>query len=265
MGIPIKLKKGRENSIKEAVISLFLSSPIIQPARFGEILNDQNIPGFFQSFERVDQVSFSVESVEGKLTNKENNINNIGFKLLKFDKGQPEFVLQGINEGKRNFFSFHDLNYSRWANFIENYSNLLKAIQRIQGEIFLAGISLQYVDEFIWVEEGKIDLSKIMEAKDYLPQNFIKIKSGHLINTREIESQNDIRCFDRIEVLLSSDIAKTVTISHNQNIHFKNLINLKEEDTRNSIINELQVLHNQNKAFLKDVLLGEVKTLIRLI
>lgn len=264
MKLPIKLRK-KENAIKEATISLFLSSPIIKPDRFERIVKDDELSGFFHSFQNIEAFSFSIENVSGTIVNRDNtHKNNAGFRLEKFLDGKPEFVLQGMNQNNRNYFSFHDLSYKRWSNFTENYSKILKAIQKIQSEIFLTGVSLHYIDEFIWVEEGQIDLSKIMIAQNYLPQNFIKIKNGHLVNTREIESKSDNKLFDRLEVLLIDNIAKTVTISHNQTLQFNNLIDLKETDNQNKILQDLQQLHDNNKNFLKAVLLPEIKKLIGL-
>ncbi len=264
MDLPIKLRK-EENAIKEATISLFLSSPIIKPERFEAIIKDSEMNGFFHSFQNIGAFSFSIENVSGTIINKDNtHKNNAGFRLEKFFEGKPEFVLQGMNQNNRNYFSFHDLSYKRWSNFIENYTKIFSAIQKIQSEIFLTGISLHYIDEFIWVEEGQIDLSKIMVAQNYLPQNFIKIKNGHLVNTREIESQGDNKLFDRLEVLLLDNIAKTVTISHNQTLQFNNLIDLKEKDNQNKVLQDLQQLHDNNKKFLNDVLLLQIKKLIGL-
>lgn len=263
MELPIRLKR-QKNAIKEATITLFLSSPINKPDRFKEIIKDQDLNNFFHSYENIGEVTFNFANVKGNISNKGHVYNDAGFKLLRFVEGKPEFVLQGINDKKRNYFSFHELNYVRWADFIGSYEKVLKAIEKIQTEIFLTGLSLHYVDEFIWHEEGPIDLTKIIEAKEYFPQNFMKIKSGYLVNTREIENEGVNKIFDRIELLLTSDISKNIVISHNQNILFDNLVELRKSEVKEEITNNLNLLHKNNKKFLNSILLPEVKKLIGL-
>ena len=263
MELPVILKR-QKNAIKEAAITLFLSSPINKPDRFKEIIKDPDLNSFFHSYENIGEVTFNFAHVKGNISNKGHVYNDAGFKLLRFVEGKPEFVLQGINDKKRNYFSFHELNYVRWADFLDSYKKILKTIEKIHTEIFLTGLSLHYIDEFIWCEETPIDLTRIIEAKDYFPQNFMKSKSGYLVNTREIENAGVNKIFDRIELLLTSDISKNIVISHNQNVLFDNLVELKKAEAKEDIIQNFNLLHKNNKNFLGSILLPEVKKLIGL-
>ncbi|MFN8117435.1 MAG: TIGR04255 family protein [Bacteroidia bacterium] len=260
--LPVTIKKG--NSIKEAAITLFLSNPIIKPERFKELVNIPELGGFFQQHQAIGAFTLKLGNIPKDQKSETNFKNDTGFKLLKFENGAPTFVVQGINELDRTFFSFHDLNYSRWINLKNNFDNILKNIKTIQSDIFVNGLSVHYIDEFLWDSSQEFDLSRIMKAEDYLPNNFIKIKGGHLSNTRECETKDGQKLFDRLEVLVNSSIEKVITISHNQTVLTSNLFEYGSVEFDKNIGALLEELHENNKELLRNVLLKEVNELIKL-
>lgn len=262
LDLPVRIKKN--NSIKEATITLFLANKLFKPERFKELINDESLSGFFQQHQPISEITFKFGNLTENTKSETNIVNDTGFKLLKFDHGVISFVTQGVNEAGRTFFSFHDLNYSRWVNFKNNYGKILEALLRIQSDTFINGVSLHYVDEFVWSSEEEFDLSKIMKAEEFLPQNFIKIRGGHLSNTRQCETINNLKLFDRLEVLVDPSIEKLVTISHNQTVLLDNVIELKSIETKGILDNLLNELHENNKKLLRGVLLDNVKKLIKL-
>lgn len=263
MAPPVKIT--RENSIKEASVTLFLSNPIIKPDRFKDLINHPAIKGIFQSFEPVGTVNFHFANKDGNINSPEPTVeNDAGFKLQGFEDGKPIAVLQGLNNINNPTFSFHLLKYNRWNPFLEKFKLTLKSLLEIQKEFFIAGVALHYIDEFFWEGETEIDLSKIILAKDYLPQNFIKIQGGQFINTRECNSRDGLRLYDRLQVDVESKILKNINISHSQTMLIQDLIDLSINDSQNKVFDFLNELHDNNKSFLKEVLLDDVKKLIKL-
>jgi hypothetical protein len=116
MSLEEKLKPiNKEHSIKEAVIGLFLATPIVKPSRFQELI-EKEFSSIFQQFEPLAQFQFQVKPQPGNLNIQPGPQNDVGFKFTSFKKGTPEKILQGFNDSgnSRNFISYHTLNYTRW-------------------------------------------------------------------------------------------------------------------------------------------------------
>lgn len=260
--LPVSIKN--ENSIKEAVITIFLSNPILKPERFKEILNQHEMSSFYQQHQPLKEITFKVGGLLNDLKGEANLNPDKGFKLIRFEKGIASFVMQGVNEIDRTYFSFHNLSYTRWADFLSQFRNSIHALKTIQSDIFVNGISLHYVDEFVWDKQQEFDLSRIMKAEEFLPNNFIRIKGGHLSNTRELVTTDNQRLFDRLEVLVNSNLEKGISINHNQTVLFGEIADYSDKEISKKIEVVLNELHENNKELLKKILIPEVKDLIKL-
>jgi uncharacterized protein (TIGR04255 family) len=260
--LPVDIKG--ENSIREAAITIFLANKIIKPSRFNSIITDTPLKEVFQQFQPLKGVNIQIKHSAADFTSQKDIDNDRGFQLLKFEKGERRYIVQGVNEPDRTFYSFHELSYTRWNNFIEIFKKTISEINNFQKGIFINGIGLQYIDEFFWNSEEDFDLSRIMIPANYLPQNFIKISGGHLSNMRELQTADGQKMYDRIEVLVSPDIQKTVTISHGQSILFEDILEYNDGIFESHIMKNLNKLHETNKEFLMTTLNQEIKDLIKL-
>jgi uncharacterized protein (TIGR04255 family) len=254
----------KDHSIKEAVISLFLASPIIKPERFQQLI-ENDFKDTFQKFENVSQFEFQVQNILGSSPMLNQQVmQNAGFKFLAFDKGNNVKVLQGINEKVRNFVSYHSLNYTRWKQFYEDYSNVISVISKFHPEFFVTAFSLHYIDQFLWISEKGIDLDLVFKKDvNYIPNEFFNssVNNYSIITEKELDGYINI---DRLEINIDRKIRPMISISHNVTRPLNDVIQLKdllEGDTFSKILN---ACHLHNKEILSEILTPEVKDIIKL-
>ena len=99
----------KEHSIKEAVITFFLANRIFHPKRYRTLM-ENDFREVFQQFELVQKVQLKVTPGSPQIQ----EIEDAGFNFVKFDEGKKSYIIQGINEESRNFYSFHSLKYTKW-------------------------------------------------------------------------------------------------------------------------------------------------------
>jgi uncharacterized protein (TIGR04255 family) len=253
---PIK----NRHSIREAVISVFLQSPIPSPLRFKNLLSNE-IPEF-QKFDPVNLFTLELRHEPGQKSSKYAESPDIGFRLTKLSSGDPEFIIQGINEGQRQFFSFHFLNYSSWSDFIELTKKYLSLLSKFQPGLQMIAFSLHYVDEFDW-ELEKLSPSKIFNnTSNLLPQHFIDSNNSKFSFLIE-KIRNGDTYIDRLDLEVSSNTEKVI-LSNNL---IKELPNgtLPDELFSDNIFSLLEFFHVQNKENLRQILSNDVLSLIGLL
>lgn len=256
----------QKHSIREAVISIFLANPIIKPERFEDLIAGE-LGTYFHLFENVNGLQIQIKPVANGFSPQSRTQSNTGFKFLGFTKGKIGTVLQGINEMDRTFISYHNLVYTRWAEFLENYMKVLNILSKNQEDLFIKGISVHYIDEFTWVSGDDLDLNKIFnDSAKYMSKAFLdSSNTSNFIYTTE-KKDGDCLLFDRLDIKVDNKITKNIAISHSilkQFDDFKSLSSLLYVDNE-FFLNSLQSLHNYNKEILNDILNENVKTLINL-
>jgi len=93
--IPINQK----NSIKEAVIRLFLAQDIIKPEDFKELIKT-NFKSLFTEFNSINSFKLAFENTGGNIEHRQYEEKNTGFQFIGFDEeGSLKKVLQAHNGG----------------------------------------------------------------------------------------------------------------------------------------------------------------------
>ncbi|TKC13151.1 TIGR04255 family protein [Pedobacter polaris] len=254
------------HSIREAVVTIFLGSPIIKPERFQELIT-KGLGEYFHLFENVNAVQIQIKPGVNGLTPQQTTQQNAGFRFVGFNQGKIGTVFQGINELERTFMSYHSFGYKRWAEFLDNYLSVLSILSQNHEALFIRAVSIHYIDEFTWVSQEPLDLNKIFndEAK-YMSKAFLdSSNTSNFIYTTEKKDGSSL-LFDRLDIKVDNKITKNITISHNilkQFDDFKSLSSLLDNE-KDFFLESLQKLHNYNKEILNDILNDRVKTLINL-
>jgi uncharacterized protein (TIGR04255 family) len=257
----------QNHSIKEAVISVFLASPIIKPERFKKVI-ESTLSDSFQKFETISQITLELKNQNGFIKNIGQQVaNDRGFRFSSFEKGNLSKILQGVNESNRTFISYHSLKYERWAKFHEEYTKYITAISEYQSDLFVTAISLHYVDEFLWETPNVNDLADIFNSHcSYLPGEFFNsIQTQYSIVVQK-DLESGMNYSDRLEIKLDGNsIRPLITISHNVTHILKEITDLKGPNLINHFSKLLEPAHLHNKELLKCILKPDILNCINLI
>jgi uncharacterized protein (TIGR04255 family) len=256
------------HSIKEAVIGLFLASPIVKPDRF-KVLRDEELANF-QSYEPIAQYQVQVVSqAPGRNPDVSNRIyNDAGFKFTEFENGQPSKVLQGLNDvgNSRNYISYHSLNYTRWAPFFKEYHKIISSVSRLDSGMFITAISLHYIDQFIWTDAGPIDLKLLFnDQAAFIPREFFNAIVNNYTIVTEKQMDKTRKYLDRLEITIDNEIQRSIAISHNVTQPLSELISLENLLKGADLTAILNAAHNHNKSILNDLLTKEATHIINLV
>jgi len=260
----ILLPVSGKHSIKEAVITLFLTNPIIKPERFEELIK-KDFKERFQKFEKVNQVQFKVKGKEGGALESNPPLiqENVGFKFQRYEEGKIVAALQGVNELLRNFISYHTLNYTDWDLFLPDFKSVLTTVSDFHPNLFVNAFSLHYIDEFMWDDETEIETKMIFnENSTLLPKEFFSCSLNNYQFTTV--KKNEFEYFDRLEIKVDDRPQKYITISHNVISNFNDNIALNEL-LKSSQLNEmLNHAHLLNKKTLVNILAKDVCDIIKI-
>jgi uncharacterized protein (TIGR04255 family) len=263
--IPINQK----NSIKEAVIRLFLAQDIIKPEDFKELIKT-NFKSLFTEFNSINSFKLAFENTGGNIEHRQHEEKNMGFQFIGFDEeGSLKKVLQAHNGGHDKTLtsiSFHLLKYERWKPFVNEFYQLIQSLNDFRSNIYINAFGLQYTDDFNWIGEN-IPLDKIFSKNsEIIPERFFKSDDNLLILVN-----NDKGYFDRIEIrvepepiiLENNQKIPSIRIIHNITQPL-DLISLDEFIGKGKYKSKLDKIHEQNKKLLKDILQPQVAELIGL-
>lgn len=255
----------KDHSIKEAVITVFLAGPILKPARFEKLIENE-LKDQFHQFQKLSNIELQIQhnfsSSLNQITN--NRDDDGGFLFLGFEKGKISRILQARNENNRNYISFHSQNYKRWSDFYKDYIKSIQAISTNHPDLFVNAISLHYVDQFNWIANDKVNLGMIFNEGKWLPEIFFESE----ISTYQISTKtefNSINYSNRIEINVTDNFTKEITISHNITRVLDDLANLADLISSIDFESTLQKEHNYNKSVLKDILTDPVQKMINLL
>ncbi|MBR2507658.1 MAG: hypothetical protein IKB70_12390 [Bacilli bacterium] len=250
-----------EHSIKEAVVTFFLATKIIDPLSYKSLI-ETKFKEKFQSFNPIRQVQVIFANPH-KPEPETRMIEDNGFKFTSFKDGKIQNVIQGLNEANRYFFSFHSLIYSNWIEFRSFVIQCAKDIEEVQGGQYVVAYSLGYTDEFTW-DEADYDANLLFAKDGQVPDEFFT--SRQFDYNLNAENKDKKQCFDRISVRVSNQMNQKF-ISINHNITFvidEKPIRLNELIANSSFCENLEFAHDANKSRLKGILSQEVCTKIRL-
>lgn len=253
------------HSIKEAVITLFLSTSIVKPQRFESLIANE-LKSEFQKFENVNQVQFRIQGNDGgTMENSGPEIfENMGFRFQKFEEGKIVRALQGINESLRSFISYHNLDYSRWNMFYEEFKKYMNVIHVFHPNLFISAISLHYIDEFIWESKDPIVNSEIFNSQSsILPKDFFvtQLKNFQFVTVQK----EDFNHFDRLEIRVDEGPKPHIVISHNVAFELSEPNELGSLFVGDDFENKMKKAHSVNKKVLKNILNSNTCELINLV
>jgi hypothetical protein len=259
----------KEHSIKEVIFTLFFTHPIEDYSslkeNFQKILSKRD----FEEPETISVIKYKINS-ENPTTIQSDNAVKIGFLWQKKNKDtssiKQSFQIRNLEE--QSFISFHELSYKRWANFKEDFIDILSDIckESIGDNLIVAGLNLTYIDEFEWIGESKLALNQIFKNdSSYLPQYFFNshypsVEIAALINEDEsTEFLSERIAIDIQKTLPNSTILITHTVAST----------LEEPKTLNAFFKEkidfyLEKTHEFNKKTLENLLTLDVQSLIHL-
>ena len=265
MDFKAKLKPlNEEHSIKEAVISLFLPNKLIKPEQYRDLIKN-NFRDDFQQFQPVNQVKFEIKQGHKQSIIQTNHNTTIGFRFIGFsDNGNPVKVFQGINEENRQFISFHSLNYTRWSEFKKEFFHVLEIFSKESKGIYFEAFSLNYIDIFSWEDEPDNFKSEYLfqQKSNILPEVFLNsgFNRSFLVTTENIE--DSLLFNDRIEIIAKSEVSPEIILNHNSIHKLEDTIEISEISTNNDFLKRIEIAHDRNKKFLKDVLSEHALSLI---
>lgn len=263
------LKPCRErHAVKEAVLTVFAKSPISDFQKFGELMQS-GMSTYFKKFEVVNQAQFSI-SIDNKSAPNFNStpLTENGFKFLDIEDGKTVRVFQGLNEDGRSYFSFHELNYTRWNNFRETFESCIKQLQKVKDNIEVSAYSLHVIDEFDWTDSSPIPYNEIFRLNNKLiPTLFTESETVDFLLSRNIpgSKESNSNGIERIQVLgqsTRSAVGSKLVISHNLTEVLndaEDVFPLIQAPSFTSIVNKA---HELNKAMIKDLLNEEVLGII---
>lgn len=251
----------KEHSIKEAVITFFLANRIFHPKKYCSLM-ENDFREVFQQFELVQKVQLKVTPSSPQIQ----EIEDAGFNFIKFDEGKKAYIIQGINEENRNFYSFHCLKYTKWNDFISSVQKYALSLLKIQKGSYIMAYSLNYNDEFYWKDKQCFDASLLFKQSDYIPKDILK--ASVLDYNLNLDKENDGNSyFDRIAIKFQDKITqKVISVGHNVTfITEHDPIPLDEAVENNSkVLEKLNYAHSSNKSFLREILQEEVLEKIHL-
>jgi|SRR5690625_414219 len=253
-----------KHSIKEVVISLFLSEPIEEPEKFRDLL-DTTYKDIFQKFTPVSSFQVQFKKDGNEQTTQFSQQDNAGFKFIaNAIDGRAEKILQGINEPKRTFISYHTFNYDRWNTFLNEYQKTITALAEAYPGFCIIAFSLHYIDELQWIDK-KEALNKnliLKKGTEKIPGDFFKARKPVFSLVSEREKQESIY-YERLEVRIDQSTLPVLAISHNVTENLSEKIRI-DQLFNSQFKQKLDTMHSYNKEMLAEILTDEVQNLIGL-
>lgn len=256
-----------KHSIKEAVISIFLSDPL-NLDEFADIKLPK-ISSTTLKVEKITKVEILVDNEAPEVErNRLSEPKIVGIRFVEEDTENEASsirkILQGINEDNRNFISYHNFNYYRWNDFFSEYLAYIKVIAERFDDMSASAFSLLYVDEFNWIGDGPIVQNVVFnEDSKHIPKAFFTSSNGNLSLTTE-RLFEDSNCLDRLDISTDKQSGQIV-VSHN-------LVRILNEGTPLTTLLKLDEFskiltwaHNQNKELLLQIFQPEVSRLVNLV
>ncbi|NDP20722.1 MAG: TIGR04255 family protein [Paludibacter sp.] len=249
-----------KHSIKEAVFSVFLASKIMKPKEFKQLLITDFVSDF-QQFEPLTQMQFKFEQQNLSV----NQVDDAGFKFVKYQDGNIAEVLQGMNNENQYFFSSHIFKYNTWQEFKDKFIKYLKTLSTFQPGSYVQAYSLLYMDEFNWDNKNEYNSSIVFNKdSEFLPKDFFN--SSNIVYNINLEKNNDGKSYSDLLSINISDklIYKNIIVVHNQTFALSDTIKLDDLLVSHELETNLESAHKQNKKLLKNILTIDVCNLINI-
>lgn len=242
-----------KHSVKEAVISFYVQHNDITPDSFRKLLMVEGpVSSFYQKFEPVKEVS--VDIALGKET-KVSRLQDAGFKLTGFKDGKTAKVLQCFNQPMQTVFTFNELEYTRWDDYLKVSLDTANQIAGLLPDRKLMAYNLLYIDEFYFDQGASYSAKDLFNFESRtLPKG---LEDSPLVDYHLVLNKNtgNLGYSDSLNIkVLDADMRKTIRIIHSvtfpMTIGIGWLDFLKSED----VVKLLNYAHQSNKKLLSDIL-----------
>lgn len=248
-----------KNSISRVTASIYTPQKVLNTKLIFDKIKANPDFSMYQRKGQIHQKNINIDDKGFSI----NENQNIGFILEEFDKdGKSLNVLKLENtDNNKTFVSFENKVYDNWKNFKERF---LSDITNISSELdlYVEAVVLNYIDEFLWKSDEKIDVESIFNSKsDLINQKFLKSYNASLRSVSQssrIEEKNFEE--ENTEIFFNNDI-KRITISHSFAIKLNKFSLFADTDSENYF----DKAHNSNKEVLKSLLTEKVQNQIGLI
>lgn len=243
------------HSIKEAVITFFLANKIFAPKKYKSLMED-DFKDLFQQFETVKKVQLKMAPNLPQIQ----EIEDAGFNFVGFSDGKKSYIIQGINEENRSFYSFHSLKYTNWNEFLLSVKEHALSLLKVQKGSYIMAYSLNYNDVFYWKDKTNFDASIIFKKSGYLPDDIITASVVDY-NLNLDKKRGGESYFDRIALKFQDRMTqKLISVSHNITfITEKEPVPLDDAVKEGSeVLEKLDYAHSSNKELLRNIFQPEV-------
>lgn len=208
-----------------------------------------NINGGFDSINKVDK-------------------NVDGFLFESFDEiGRLKNILRLTNQNeKTTAITFETRRYHDWNSFFKDVIESITLISKFYP-FYISAISLNYVDDFTWVNKEPIPVREIFNAGSELINNkFLNSEVATIVfQSQNSKQKNEIDNHEeRIEISFSNRLKKII-INHQYAKKFDNLEYSIDIEESGVVADSFNKAHDINKEVIKDILSKDVLRLINII
>jgi hypothetical protein len=257
----------KEHSIKEVVFTLFFAQPV-EELSLWEKLQERISSKGFEKLERLSAPKYTINSQNpAEIQAEDTVIAGLAWQKKNPNTSSLKQSIQIRNLEEQSFLSFHELAYERWANFKEDYLDVINEIcsESLSNEIFVTGLNLTYIDEFEWLGDYPIQLETVFkQTSSYLPRYFFSSHFPSIDIAALINDDNSEFLTERIAIDIQKTFPNpTIVITHTIASSFENnetLVIFYKENLKLY----LEKTHAFNKKTLTDLLTLEVQALINL-
>ena len=246
-----------KHSVKEAVISFYLQHCDVVPETFRKLLSEKGaVSNFYQKFETVTEVSVDISL---GWDTKVNRVQDAGFKFTGFKNGNTSKVVQCINQPIQTVFTFNELEYTSWEEYLPVSMETAKEIANLLSQNRLMAFNLLYIDEFYYDKGSSYSASDLFNLDSRtLPKGLADspLVDYHLVLNKKVKDQSYT---DSLNIkVLDADMRKTIRIINSVTYPLTKRIGWLSYLESGEIVDLLNYAHQSNKQLLNEILNKEI-------
>ncbi len=264
----IPFNNDNKHSISEAIFSIFLPNKIFEPNRYKVlILEGGELSDTFQNFRILKEIEVALDLNENEVKTSKYTAHEEGFQFEAYRNAKLEWLIRyQPTKSPNQVLSIHCMNYKAWDNFYQMVFKFLSIISKIDKSIYVSGHSLNYIDQFDWLDSSNPPIEKIFNTESkYLAPVICDSKDDWSFISN---FDSELASFS-IKQHINVGSRKIATNRYNLYlIHIASMLLPEPKSLESLCIEENQMkdfynkLHLLNKVFLKETLKEEVLDLI---
>ena len=253
--------KGK-HSVKEAVISFYVQQNEVAPETFRKLLTEDGpVRNFYQKFEIIKEISVDVSLDKDT---KVNRVQDAGFKYTGFNEGRTSKVVQCINQPMQTVFTFNELEYVSWEEYLPISMKVAKQIANLLPGNRLTVFNLLYIDEFYFDEGVSYNAEDLFNLNSRtLPKGLLDspLVDYHLVLNKKVGDQGYT---DSLNIkVLDTNMCKTIRIINSVTYPLAKRVGWLDYLESEEVVNLLNHAHESNKQMLNDILNKNIAKEIR--